>query len=373
MTAGGSLPGLSFEVSVVISALFAGLVCILVTLAIERFGGVVGGVLGSIPTTIIPASFGFWIQYRYEGLPANRRDLSLTQAGLNNFQRSMMSVPPGMLLNAFYLLLWRYLPIVYSKKFPTWPLTKVLLAVFATAILLWLALASGLVFIMREYVTNTSTATSISGPVTHLIDAETRAPIAVGLGTTLATVLVGLAAGWNTPPAPRSQSRVPPLVILVRGLCAALAIAGSILLARVSSYAGGIAVAFPVIFTTSVVATWISSGAAVSAGAIGPLMLGSSSVTLYAIVSTFALPSLGYAGTTVVAFLAGVLGGSVPSFLYLRWRRGVAAAKAARGGEEEEQQQLQAADDVWGDEDEDAKKVDGASPKMRELVPLRGE
>ena len=40
------------------AAIAAGLVAIVVTVLIERFGGVVGGALGTVPTTIVPAVAG---------------------------------------------------------------------------------------------------------------------------------------------------------------------------------------------------------------------------------------------------------------------------------------------------------------------------
>jgi len=43
-----------------IPAIFAGLVAILSTIAVERLGGTMGGVLSSIPTTIVPAAVGIW-------------------------------------------------------------------------------------------------------------------------------------------------------------------------------------------------------------------------------------------------------------------------------------------------------------------------
>ena len=39
-------------------ALLAGLVAIGATVAIERFGGRIGGLLATVPTTIVPASIG---------------------------------------------------------------------------------------------------------------------------------------------------------------------------------------------------------------------------------------------------------------------------------------------------------------------------
>ena len=41
------------------SASFAALVAVGVTVAIEKWGGVIGGLLGTLPTTIVPASIRF--------------------------------------------------------------------------------------------------------------------------------------------------------------------------------------------------------------------------------------------------------------------------------------------------------------------------
>ena len=43
-------------------AVFAGLVAILVTVAIEKWGGIIGGILGTVPTTIIPAAAGIMLE-----------------------------------------------------------------------------------------------------------------------------------------------------------------------------------------------------------------------------------------------------------------------------------------------------------------------
>ena len=45
----------------IVSGIFAALVAVAATVAIERLGGRLGGVIGSIPTTIVPASLGFFL------------------------------------------------------------------------------------------------------------------------------------------------------------------------------------------------------------------------------------------------------------------------------------------------------------------------
>ena len=46
--------------SILLSALFAGIVATLVAIAIEKFGGRTGGVLATVPATIVPAALGMY-------------------------------------------------------------------------------------------------------------------------------------------------------------------------------------------------------------------------------------------------------------------------------------------------------------------------
>ncbi|DAC65981.1 MAG TPA: hypothetical protein D7I13_06435, partial [Candidatus Poseidoniales archaeon] len=84
--------------SILLSALFAGIVATGVTVAIEKWGGLVGGLLGSVPSTIVPAAVGMYVAGGEQGLVA-----------------SMSVVPLGMLLNALFLGAWLVLPRWFSK------------------------------------------------------------------------------------------------------------------------------------------------------------------------------------------------------------------------------------------------------------------
>ena len=81
-----------------LSSIGAGGVAILVTLAIERFGGRLGGILGTIPTTIVPASWGLWFGGQ------------MGTDGQKAFEMALFAAPAGMALNALFLGLWRILP-----------------------------------------------------------------------------------------------------------------------------------------------------------------------------------------------------------------------------------------------------------------------
>ena len=48
--------------TMIISAAIAGIVAILVTMAIEKWGGIIGGILGTLPTTIVPAAAGMYLE-----------------------------------------------------------------------------------------------------------------------------------------------------------------------------------------------------------------------------------------------------------------------------------------------------------------------
>ena len=72
--------------TIVAAALFAGLVAVLVTVAVEKWGGVVGGILGTLPTTIVPATIGMYIE-----------------GGSEDLATSMSLIPFWMLLNALFV------------------------------------------------------------------------------------------------------------------------------------------------------------------------------------------------------------------------------------------------------------------------------
>ena len=48
--------------TILAAALFAGIVAVLVTVAVEKWGGIVGGILGTLPTTIVPATIGMYLE-----------------------------------------------------------------------------------------------------------------------------------------------------------------------------------------------------------------------------------------------------------------------------------------------------------------------
>ncbi len=271
--------------SVLLSAGFAGLVAIGATLAIERWGGRLGGILGTLPTTIVPASLGI-------------AAAAPTDAA---FRDALLSVPAGMLLNAFFLWLWRAVP----PRLPDTGLALRLVLMVGISMTVWVLGAAGLVWGGMRW-------------------REAGLPIlALGLGTTVAIVGVGIAACLRPLPAPKGGRHVGPLTLLGRGLLAAAAIGAAVAIASTGNdLLAGMASVFPAIFLTTMVGLWTAQGEAVPLGAVGPMMLGSSAVAIYALVAAATMPLLGAVAGATVAWLIATLGASLPAGLWLRQRRG---------------------------------------------------
>jgi hypothetical protein len=269
---------------ILVPGIFAGLVAIGVTLAIEKWGGRVGGLLGTLPSTIVPGALGIWAQ----------------SADPIEFQNGMSAVPLGMFVSAAFLWLWKVLP----PKIPHWPSSSRLVAVVLVSLMSWLAGAAGLVVLLR-----------------HLASQPTASRMA-GAGGLIALIGIGLWSTRNPGPSPSGTTKVSPLVLLARGLAAGAAISGAVYLSsKGDGLAAGIASVFPAIFLTTMVALWLSQEEAVYMGAVGPMMLGSSSVAAFALVSVFSFPWAGPFVGAGLAWIIAAFGTTLPAYLWLQ-RRG---------------------------------------------------
>jgi hypothetical protein len=109
---------------------------------------------------------------------------------------------------------------------------------------------------------------------------------------------------------------------VARGLAAAAAIAVSVILARAGHpVASGIASVFPAIFTTIMIATWLAQGAHVPTGAVGPMALGTLSVSAYALLAAWAFPIMHPVAAAAACWIAAVACVSVPALAFLARRR----------------------------------------------------
>jgi hypothetical protein len=279
-----------------ISGLSAGGVAVAVTLLIERLGGVRGGLLATLPTTIVPASIGLWLQLTHPDLPTS-------DEGPQRFSEAMWVTPPTVCLNAGFLWLWAVLPPRLPER---WSLGARLTAMSAGGIGAWLLGAWAWV---------------------RFGDALCPPWVAAWCGVAL-TFSLGMLATRAPRPAPRGARRVGVGVLLLRALGACLAIGLAVGVARVAPGAiAGVLSVFPAIFWTTMVSLWLSQGVAVPAGAVGPMMLGTGSVGAYALAATHTFPRLGVGLGALCAWCIAALCVSLPAYAWLTLRsRGPASA-----------------------------------------------
>ena len=267
------------------AAIAAGLVAIVVTVLIERFGGVVGGALGTVPTTIVPAVAGM-----------------AAAQGEQELMDSLSVVPAGMLINAIFLSVWIYLPRATASLGSE----RSLAVTTATALLAW----------------------AMFGMVTILCIGELSeygtGPWTIGMIGVALTAVFGIVLGWKPCESPKGSREVSKSILLTRGLMAATAIGASVWVAGLGyPLLAGLASVFPAIFLTSMVSLWISQGPSVPRGAAAPMLLGGGSVGVYSLVAMYSLEAHGIILGSIMSWVAAVAVWSMPSYIYLRWRTGV--------------------------------------------------
>lgn len=268
--------------SIVLSSVMAGIVAILATIFIERRGGAIGGII-TLPTTIVPASIGIWIG---------------VNGDIVSFTAAMSMVPIGMLLNVLFLGSWRILPRYLENKFPE---EYLVIAVAIFSVIFWLVTA-GISTVMVE-------------EISYLID-----PIYIGGIAVFFAFSLGYFAVSEGEKAPSGSNSVSFFSIMMRGVAAGGAIGLSVWIAGLGlPFISGVVSVFPAIFLTTMVSLWLAQGRAVPVGATGPMMLGSSSVSIYALICIFIFPALGVWFGSIVCWILSVIFYSVPIGVWT-WR-----------------------------------------------------
>ena len=268
--------------SIVLSSLMAGIVAILATVFIERRGGAIGGII-TLPTTIVPASIGIWIG---------------VNGDIVSFTAAMSMVPIGMLLNVLFLGSWRILPRYLENKFPE---KYLVIAVAISSVIFWLVTA-GL-------------STNMVEEISNFID-----PIFIGFIAMIFSFTLGYFTVSKGGKAPSGSNSVSLFSIMMRGIAAGGAIGLSVWIAGLGlPFISGVVSVFPAIFLTTMVSLWLAQGRAVPVGATGPMMLGSSSVSIYALICILLFPIFGVWVGSIVCWILSVIFYSVPIGVWT-WR-----------------------------------------------------
>ena len=269
-------------IAVVGAGVSAGILAIVVTLVIERMGGIIGGILGTLPTTIIPAAIG----------------MHAAAASTEEFRIMMGFVPVGMLLNAGLLAGWRVVPPLLQRHHATRSMVFSLTALLTIGG--WFIAAIVIVGAWR------------------MADADASMAVTIGIAAAIIMMILGITMCWRLPVAPRGTRPVPALILLLRGLGAATAIAVAVLVADLGAPGiAGVASIFPAIFITTMVGLWVSQGKDVPMGATGPMILGSLSISVYGLIGMVLIPGLGGFTGSLCTWVISVVLVSIPAYAWL--------------------------------------------------------
>ena len=293
------MPAVPLAIAIVSAVSSCG-IAVLCTVAIEKLGGVSGGILATTPTTIVPFSFG----------------LAMADPTMDEVRDAMLAVPIAICLTSLSLAVWREAPRMRCVKAMPSPYLQVA-AVLLCTISLWVLAAFGIV---------------------SLLDALSIPILLPGLIFFVLSGVIGVVVLFTRyVPSPTGKKPITILMLLSRGVLAGLSIGVSLLLSSLSAVAGGLASAFPAVTTTTMVALWLQQGEEVPAGAAAPMMLGNLAVSLYclffaALYPAMADPTVSTALTATAAsllcWLFATLAASLPVFALVQWRTN-------RGKEEE--------------------------------------
>ena len=273
-------------------AFLAGLATIASTVVIEKFGGVIGGVFGSYPTTLILAAIGMLVNLMEE-----YGDDEASQA--HDFEVTMFSLPIGLVLSTLLVVFWQQMP----PRLPIKNTTTKGLVLLGISLVFWLSMAAGLVFVLP------------------IIDAQgIDRKITGGVASVVCTAIAYGVSFTRYVPAPAGKKKVPKYVLALRGVfCGAVIFTGVVLARFGGPTIGGVASVFPGVFLTTMISLWMSQGEKVVLGATNSLMLGFAATSIFCFIASYLCFSpVGRAGGIIIASLAALCY-SVALGFFLRW------------------------------------------------------
>ena len=228
------------------------LVVILISIIAERYGTKIGGIIGTLPSTILIAYI--FIAYN---------------EGITTATQSVAVVPAEMGVNVLFLLLFaltvsRSLSTALLVSLSLWALCSFTLYAINMNNVFISLLIFLVLFIIALYVLERVKKTSSIG---------------------------------------RVRTHYTPLKIILRGIFAGIVIAFAVFLSNMGAVISGIFSAFPVIFLSTMIIETKEQGITFAAGLAKSMIFGSPSVVVYAVVIVFLYPLYGFVAGTIIAFI----------------------------------------------------------------------
>ena len=225
---------------VFLSAGIAFVMSIAVALLIETFGGAVGSAIGTIPSTILPASYLVMVN---TDLSEEMRLESLLGSVYGVFATDIIFIPS-----------WKWVPQRIPKR---WSKGWQVAGATIVTLLLWFVGAVAV--------------TLLQG----LLESLGLPMIGFCVLLMLFTLCCGVALCWSLPPTPAGKNHVEWYIHLLRGLSSGVVIFFSGMMSQSGlGVAAGAMATFPAIFCATIVSVSLAQGPEVITGALGPLLIG---------------------------------------------------------------------------------------------------
>lgn len=212
-----------------------------IALLIEKLGGALGSIVGTVPTNLALTTYMI---------------LSETSISFDGITESCLALVFGVFsTDLLFMPTWKLLP----PKLPThWKNGSKVLATTVVSLILWF-IGAVLMILLQSYFKTLGVSMWI-----------------ISVGSLVFIIIYGMALCWKLPPTPTGKNKVKWYVHIARGSCAFVAIFICCVLSQSGlGLAAGAMGTFPTAFLTAMVSVSISQRAEVATGAIGPLILGS--------------------------------------------------------------------------------------------------
>ena len=246
----------SFLLQTLVPFILSALIVVIITVVAEKFGTKVGGILGTLPSTIVIAFLFIAI--------TNSIEFAVSSVSI---------VPAEMGINLVFLMLFALLA---NKSFK--------LAVIGS-LSIWAVLSTILFF---------SNLTNISIALIIYIIA-------------LIATFFTLENGVKIQSIGRRHVQYSAIKILMRGLVAGFVIAVSVVLSNLSATLSGIFSVFPAIFLSTMIISYREHGPDFVGGMAKSMIFGTPSVTSYAVAIYYLYPRIGIIWGSVYAYCIGII------------------------------------------------------------------
>jgi hypothetical protein len=232
------------------SGIFAGIVAIVISVAIERLGHL-GALLGGSPTTLIPFVYSFW-------------NLSISSEfnseQLINYQKGLLTTPFAMVLGGIWLHAFKILPNFYLRHIPH--LGKysnaLLLLTVVSCYTLWGWMAWVVVSIFHEL--GSKPTTNLKPNAFYILTDPDQSPIFwMSMASVLLVLVYGLHACWSYEPKPIRSEKISIVSISLRGTAAFGIVFCSVLVSHYDKTVGAVLSNMPAIVSTVLVTKLILS------------------------------------------------------------------------------------------------------------------